>query len=61
MRIRSNETINTEMCVWKEDNDKLWLKITEEDACGDVERISDININKEQAIKLANYILHQFK
>lgn len=61
MRIRGNETINTEICVWKENKDKFWLQITEEDVCGDVERISDIDISKEQAIKLANYILHQFK
>lgn len=61
MRIRGNETINTEMCVWKENKDKFWLQITEEDVYGDVERISDIDISKEQAIKLANYILHQFK
>lgn len=61
MRIRGNETINTEICVWKENKDKFWLQITEEDECGDVERISDIDISKEQAIKLANYILHQLK
>lgn len=61
MRIRGNETINTEICVWKENKDKFWLRITEEDVCGDIERISDIDISKEQAIKLANYILHQFK
>lgn len=61
MRICGNETINTEICVWKENKDKFGLRITEEDVCGDVERISDIDISKEQAIKLANYILHQFK
>ena len=51
---------NMELCIWR-DKEDFFAQITEEDAYGDVEEQLHIKLDKEQAIKIGNYILNCYK
>lgn len=51
---------NMELCIWTVKED-LYAQTTQEDNCGDVKNQMCIKLTKEQAIKVANYILNQYK